>query len=620
MPLPPRRDNPYFPLVPDYGELTAEGQRQARVSLMTSWFNPKDYVNLISDPEAFVYAARFFREYYRKGHPGNFHKYPFEDAPMHKEWPVLISRHPLLLVTSFRGSAKTLYFGEELPEMLMVCRPRTAIQYTSAADDLTLKQVRAIRLDLETNDLILRDFGDLRGRRPLTWSGDLIECSNGSSFKGVSSDSRQRGTTQMSVKPNVQILDDPEVDLRVRNPKLRHDFGHWLFHVFFPSAEPYARRIWTNTLLSVRCWAMKALHGEDPRFDGWFKARYDIWKKRPDGSIVSAWPSRLPTEVLQRMFSERGEAGLIAYGAGAFRTEFLNEPSASEDAAFAFDKDRHTFTILDDRILHNGSIIPLEKLRRESITLVGVDLSLGFESSDPSAIVVASIDPDNVLWVVDAWSGTASPIDVLHHALFLADQWHASSIGVERVAFEKVAIDMLRYEMDKRRSEGRYAPNVCEVVHAGGAKKEVRALCLQFRFTEDKIRIRKDLNALIEQVSSFTLLGGTFSHDDLLDALVAIQEMLQTTVLPQRRDQQPIPEEVSWSEARRLGVLPQPGSDRITLDHVRRAVAMATSPSTIRDEGDGLSSIAGGWTDMGLPDSPMGDGESFYGDTDDGYL
>lgn len=541
------------PLPSDYNDLSPERQKLERLRVLTSWYDPKD-PRLITDPQAFIWAFRLFKQYYRMGWKDNFPKYKQVSPPAHDEWTRMVAENPHLLLTASRGFGKSFWCGEELPEFLIVCRPNTPVQYTSAAKDLVEKQVRAVKLDIERNDLIRRDFGELKPskRGTLKWTNSRIELTNGSSFLGISSDSRQRGTTQLSLRALCQILDDPEVDLRVKNPELIEDFDDFLFNIFFPCAEPGAWRIWANTLLSPHAWATKAREGSDVRFKNWKAVKYDVLFKDELGNWKSLWPERWPVDKLLKMAglleAEEGEA-VVNYGWEAFSTEFLNDPKMKGTCAFAYDPSVHDFHYEVDKDGRTWVVEHLTKKRRllkdlldKGTRVMGIDISLARTSfSDLSAVVNAVIDEQGILWVLHAWTDRKRPSEVGKLLFEFGKKWNSEYLGLQKSLLELTLLDFLNDELSARMMDGRYLFNICELAGMGRQESKTQhILSLQWRFVENKIRIVSDVVQpedptctlvmgsgsleLVNQISTFTQKGAP-KYDDLLDALVFCQDV-----------------------------------------------------------------------------------------------
>lgn len=614
MPLPPAENNPYYPLVADYKELTEEGKRLARVSLMQSWYNPKKPTDLITDPVAFVEAFKFFRSYYRKQSPTNSHKYAYKDPPsLHKEWIQDVAECRRNIITAFRDAGKSMVLCEELPEFVLISRPYTPVQYTTSADDLTEKQVRQVQIDIENNPQIINDFGKLRPLRTsgLIWRSDHIELANGAAMKGITAFSAQRGWTSHSSRPLLQLLDDWERDKRDQTPEAREGAEDYLFHVLFPMGEPGAWIVWPNTWLSKQSIAMRACDGVLDQFKTWRCKQYTpYYEEEVNGTKVkrSVWPDRFPVEDLEAM-AGAGNERVVGIGQHAFDQEFLHKPGSKSGGAFEFDPQRHTYFWEGDhqkRILHDietGREIDWEELKERSLRVIGSDMALGRQWSDYSANTAGAIDENGVLWVLETWEQKAGPMDTLYQALHMAEYWGAMAISVERVNFEQVAIDQLNEELNRRRMAGQFAPEVYVCNRAGAEAKKIRALRLQYRFREGRIKIPVQgpskmpygagAVSLLDQVVGFSYSGGNLRHDDVLDSLLACHEAfagIGQVAFDQKRAKGLID---YMQEAKKAGLRYWPGAQNVDAREITGALMQHEQKHRERMEmDDDLASLA----------------------------
>jgi len=548
MPLPPRDPaNPNWPLPADYKSLTVDGQRQARVALCQSWYDRSKPWKLITDPEAFCAAFAFWKTQYHKKNPVNTAKYTHADAPMHQEWVRRFAHNHRTVFTCFRGSGKTFIFGEQVAEFITSCRPSTPIIYMTSAQDLAELRTRAVKQDLEENQLLIDDFGKMRPARgsSFVWRNEWLELSNRSVMASISFEKRQRGLTMHSQRPMLGLMDDWEVDYRAKNPQLRSDAEDYLFNVFFPMFEPKAFFVWGNTLLSINAWAVKATKKLDSRFKHWVTGQWDMFYTDENGERKSNWPARYSLDYADAMAGD-GTAEIIGIGQVAFGQEMMNQPGAKDDKAFEFDPKRHTFHWEmegDRRIIVDHETekrIPYEELKERSIGIVGTDLATGRGKRGCRAAVNASrVDDDNRIWVCEVWERQATPMDTLYHALALGEFWEALAVAVERIAFVDIAISLLDDEIWRRRAQNKYVPDVLPINHAGAESKIARALKMQWRFRENKIKIPVQgpepltfcdpiaCESLEEQIRLFTPLGGNLAYVDALDGLVAVHEAFE---------------------------------------------------------------------------------------------
>lgn len=544
--LPDRTNNPNWPLPSDYWDLEPDGQQQARINAVSSWYDPDRPYQLIADPEAFVVGFKFFKLWYRMGWVGNKAKYGDEIPQMHWDWVDLMARNPLLGLTCFRGSGKTMLFGEEIPEFCIVTRPHTPVQYTSSTEPLTDKQIRAVRFDIETNELIRRDWPELvpGSGSSLIWRGDAFELTNGSSFYGISAESAQRGATQNSLRSLLQCLDDWEKDSDMDNENARNRNRHFLLNVFFPCADPRAQRVWTNTLIDERALSWQMIRQTEDIFKPWTcVGKYqNIWHVGTDGKYHSWWPGRFSEDRIRTMMGTTTVKGQIAYDAESFASEFMNDPTARKKPAFCWNEDLHGYEwrgsedepIIVPRRTNNCKIL-LKELQATAKCVIAVDFSLGAtKESDLSCIAVSYFVPgDNMMIIAETWIDRLPPSEIMKLVYKKGEFWGATVLVLEQTVFEKVLNDQVAGELDARRANGQYAPALHIIKRPGGPSKGTRMLGLSWRFSDGKILVPvggslttdwgRGSPEFIDQLKALRADGTSRNFDDAVDAVEMTQ-------------------------------------------------------------------------------------------------
>jgi len=625
--------------------LTAEGRKLARRSVLTSWYDPAKPNLLISDPKKFVDAFGLFYWYYRATSPSN--KYKYNDPPpptMHNEWISLFAYNRRTILTAFRGGAKTMKFGEEIPEFLMISRPYTPIQFTSSEESLSKSQVQEVARDLENNGRIIDDFDvQVPARRMrLRWApGDgVIQLANYCSYQAKSSEQVQRGTKQLSIRPRVGILDDWEMDRKTRSPIMRQWAEEYLFRVFLPIFEPGAWFMWTNTLIAVNALAMVAQRGEDPRLKSWRCVRYDPTYIDSKGVERHWWPGRFGKKVLDAM-KGGGDEEYIGIGEDYYAAEMLGQPGRSGKSAFGYERAKHGYWWSIDEngklflnVIRTGEKISYEDLRKRSVGITGVDLTVGLSKrSCPAGVVNARLDHDGSLYVLEVHNEKIPPGPTLDRAMAMGEFWGQDIIVIESTVMEHIAIDQLANESAERQAAGRYAPHIEPFKVQGGEAKAVRALKLVYRFVNGLIYFPvpkpNDENAaaiittpagpiaaysfeLEEQVSAYTHAGGGTRYVDLIDALVAVQyiairvsggffvtEAQRKTAFDYMR------------ECRDAGTLFWPGSQNVDMDEFWRRERKLKDDMDGADQDFDMTMLSEGFEDSGYDGSvfaPMMEG------------
>lgn len=544
--LPDRMNNPNWPLPADYWDLDADGQRQARVNACSSWYDLSRPSELITDPEAFITGFRFWKLWYRMGWSGNKAKYADPTPQMHWDWVELMARNPLLGLTCFRGSGKTFLFGEEIPEFVITTRPYSPVQYTSSTEPLTDKQIRAVRFDIENNPLIRGDWPDIVPGKgsSLIWRNEAFELANGSSFYGISAESAQRGLTQNSLRSILQLLDDWEKDSDMNNENARGRNRHFLLNVFFPCADPRARRVWTNTLIDERALSYQLLQKKEDVFKPWtcVKKYQNIWYVDESGEYQSWWETRFSVDTIRAMKGDHVQEGTVAYDPESFASEFLNDPTARKKPAFHYQENLHSYEWRGSP--ENPVIVPRRKdlcnvllgeLKTQAKIVIAVDFSLGAtRESDLSAICTSAFVPqDNMMICLECWMDRKPPSEVMAEVYRQGEFWGATVLVVEQSVFDKVLNDQIQSELDRRRDNGLYAPALYIIKRGGGPSKGTRMLGLSWRFSEGKILLPlggtqpaswgRGSPELIEQIQALRADGTSHNFDDAVDALEMTQ-------------------------------------------------------------------------------------------------
>ena len=184
-----------------------------------------------------------------------------------------------------------------------------------ASGDAARENLINIKIELEENELILEDFGDLKGN---VWRDDRVELKNETCIQAKGSGASMRGTRFRQYRPDLIVLDDVLKDDAVDSPSQRDKVSRWLKRVVFNLGKT-AFIIWVNTIF----------HSDDPisrliaeveagTLKRWIAVRLSCL--RPDGSPL--WPEYWSAEALDE---KRQQLGF-----DSFSTEWLNEPLSDE--------------------------------------------------------------------------------------------------------------------------------------------------------------------------------------------------------------------------------------------------------------------------------------------------
>lgn len=182
--------------------------------------------------------------------------------------------------------------------------------------DAAIDEVAAIQVEFEENPRLLADFGAMKKRGD--WEdGDFI-TTNGCRVLALGVGQSIRGKKHRQHRPGRVIVDDPEKDKSVQNPRLVKERIDWLLQAVFPSLEPDAGILtWLGTLISRRGGLAILQKKEGVNTHTWSAL---------DKQGRSLWEERFPLARLKEIRA--------TVGSKAWRTEYMNEPADDPDATF----------------------------------------------------------------------------------------------------------------------------------------------------------------------------------------------------------------------------------------------------------------------------------------------
>jgi hypothetical protein len=340
-----------------------------------------------------------------------------------------------------------------------------------------------LRTEIEENEKLLEDFGELRGDR---WSDSRIELSIGACIQAKGAGMSMRGTRYRQYRPDLIILDDILKDDAVESPTVRAKIHRWLKRVVFNLGKT-AFIVWVNTIF----------HSDDPisrlmdelergTLKRWIAVRLSCF--RPDGEPL--WPENWPKDVLE----EKREQ----LGADVFSTEYENEPLSDEERIIKrewIEVHWYTPTLRP----------PLSDLR----TFLGVDPATG--KHDGTGMASIGVDSKGILWELDSWAETVSENTTVTQMITKHEAFGYELIGWEEVTFSGIYANLV---MSRAAESGIYLPIKKIPAMRGG--KDATWRFLSPLIENGIIRLReKGAGKLIDQLTNYP----KWKFDDLGDAL-----------------------------------------------------------------------------------------------------
>ena len=349
------------------------------------------------------------------------------------------------------------------------------------------EQLFNVKMELETNEKIIEDFGDMRTH---VWRQDNIELKNGVKIIAKGADSSMRGLISRGQRPTLVILDDLEKDVVANSKTMRDKLDRWIKRVVFPLGRD-AKIFYIGTILHKDSVLNRFLN-EFKDKPGWYVRKFKAIKD--DGTPL--WPQYWSIEKLNEKKEEMGSA--------AFSTEYLNEPLSDEDQVFK--PEWFNFYKINE--------VPVYLLDR----VMAIDPALGKKRGDFSAIVVVGKDrKTGLIYVLEAIGEKLSDLGLCDRIIELYLRYRPRVVLFEDIAFQAVF----------KREISRLASARGITLPIKGVKpklsKEARIQAIAPLIENGVLLFLKTQKLLLEQLEDFPM----GAHDDLPDALAYAIEELQ---------------------------------------------------------------------------------------------
>ncbi len=427
-------------------------------------------------------------------------------------------------VAAPRGHAKSTVMSLQNVLHAALYGYKKYILLVSDTESQAVSFLDAIKNELESNELLLRDFGEQSGK---TWKTSSILLANGCRIDAVGSGQKLRGRRNYERRPDLILCDDIENDEGVRTAEQRQKTADWFWKAVCKSGDSYTDILVIGTILhhdsllanllenpGFQSRKYKAVLSDalSPLWGDWEKLFTDLsdpdreqtahaffYKHRKEmleGSKV-LWPEKLSYYDLRVMRLTEGEA--------AFNSEMQNQPI--DPAACLFSPQWFRY--------YNPCEV---NFRAPSFRFFGYcDPSLGrTSSSDYSAILTLAVDGDTGLaYVWDADIQRRHPDRIIADILEKERQLRRETgrgytlFGAETNQFQWFLKEQLARESAR---QGLYLP--IQGVRST-EDKGLRVESLQPDVKNGYILFRADQTLLLQQLSQFPL----GAHDDGPDAL-----------------------------------------------------------------------------------------------------
>jgi len=432
-------------------------------------------------------------------------------------------RKKFTAVASPRGHAKSTLVSKAYPLWLIYYKHESNIVLIADSVGQAEEYLDDTKGEIESNELLERDFGSLIGRRK--WATGRIVTANGISVTAKGTGSKIRGINREGKRPGIFIMDDLENDEWVENPKIRKKLRSWLTKAVIPASSEQGKFFCIGTILHEDSLLNNLL--TNTAFNYWKRFRYQAIQEFSDSPLWDEWQSLLENDEdkdcekhayefyqLNRQEMLEGTESLWpdkspdyfydmmvqkVSDPDAFSSEYQNEPISPETQVFSTE-------MLDLATFDGEPPSPVKEI------YIGVDPSLGKnQKGDPSAICAVARCEDNRLYVLEI-SAKRRKTEILVEDVFsMAIKYREKlkMINIEANGLQYLFVE----QFEKANSEkGLYLPS--EGIN-NQTNKEIKIESLSTKFKQGYLKIHKSLRRLRSELLSFPK-GRT---DDEMDSL-----------------------------------------------------------------------------------------------------
>jgi phage terminase large subunit-like protein len=353
-----------------------------------------------------------------------------------------------------------------------------------ATDDEAMRFVSDVRLELETNELLRMDFGDLVGRRK--WTEHLF-ITRGSDIcvHGEGALAKVRGIKHRQYRPDWLIIDDLENDEHVESESTRIRCERWFRRALLNTLAPGARITMMGTplphsLLQKLCKSGEYSVAEFPaecvadERDGQGKQRIPLWPEM--------WP-------IERLDARKAKIGSVAYAQEFMLREASDETVLVKDSWLQFYE-------------------PGEIVRLSLEQFLGVDLAIREKkTNDKFAAVTIGITTDGHVYVLSYLNERIPFPAQRERTLHLYRVFRHRRMGIETNAYQLA----FKQALDERGAEERLWPPTVEFTRT--KSKDFYWQKIAVAAEAGRLHVRHDMTELIDQLTTKS------DHDDLVDAL-----------------------------------------------------------------------------------------------------
>jgi hypothetical protein len=331
---------------------------------------------------------------------------------------------PKALVMAFREAGKSTIAEEAFVVGACYQLWHNAV-IIGSTEKRACERLRAIKYELDTNELIRGLFGDLGERTARVWNEAEVILANGVRIIAVGRGQSLRGTKHLHYRPDFAFCDDIEDREHVTTPDARAATQAWFMDELIPALDRNARIRMNATPLDKDSLPMRI-----QKWEAWSSLIFPVETLDADGNRQPTWPARYSLDWINNKKKEYEDAGDL-------------EGYAREYMCVA--EDPRTKIFKSDMFLVRSRVRtwePVFAFYDPARTTNRTSATTGF--------AVWSYVGASRLIVWDSGGELWQPDQLIDHIFKIADEYQPVAIGVEQTGLNEFLLQPLRAEQMRR--------------------------------------------------------------------------------------------------------------------------------------------------------------------------
>lgn len=412
----------------------------------------------------------------------------------HEMWGLCCSDARLVAIAAPRSHAKSTAITHAYLITNLLFRARSFALLVSDTEGQAVQFLGDIKAELIENEDLIQQF-EIKKLVKDTESDIIVEFKDGEQFRIMVKGSEQkvRGLKWRNKRPDIIVGDDLENDEIVMNPERREKFRRWFSNALLPCGSDNCIIRIVGTILHLDSQLQRLLNK-----DTWETLKFAAHGK--DFTDI-LWPEKFNKKRLQAIRADYEADGNLE----GYAQEYLNNPVADGDTYFR----KQDFIEMDD-----------PDFNKSMVYVAAADFAISEkEKADYTVIMVAGIDEDGYIYIVDVRRGRIGSIDIIDELISVQRRYNPEIFTFETEKIDKAIGPFLDRKM---RKTGQYI-NIDKVTPS--KSKTVRGKSIQAAMKSGSVRFNMKADwypDMYEELLTITPSGPRGKHDDFFDAFAYI--------------------------------------------------------------------------------------------------